>query len=242
MLRIPDPSDDPRRRFLLKALAAGVFASASLRRAWGMGDVFGRIPQPLPEGKSIYEIGGTLKVNGTVADDDTLVHAGDTLETDEGSHAVFVVGKDAFILRENSRVGLSGEGGEVDGIHVETGALLSVFAKRVHVLTTPLVSVGIRGTGVYVESEPDRSYVCTCYGTTELVPSGDSGAEKTGEREVVSATHHSPRYVLAGGEKRIREAPFKDHSDFELTLIEALVGRIPPFSMYDNRYGTPNPY
>jgi hypothetical protein len=36
---------------------------------------------------------------------------------------------------------------------------------------------------------------------------------------------------------RIEPAPFINHTDVELALIEALVGRAPPFSLFDEDYG-----
>ena len=53
---------------------------------------------------------------------------------------------------------------------------------------------------------------------------------------IVSVHHDAPRYVLAKLHKRRRivAAPFKNPTDAELTLIESLVGRNPPFSLFDN--------
>ena len=108
-----------------------------------------------------------------------------------------------------------------------TGALLSVFGSRRHRIQTPLATIGIRGTGVYVEVEPEQDYVCTCYGVTELTAIDDPTSVAT-----VDANHHTPRYIVKDGAagQRIREAPFKNHTDAELTLIESLVGRLPEFS------------
>jgi hypothetical protein len=52
-------------------------------------------------------------------------------------------------------------------------------------------------------------------------------------REAVKATHHdAPRYIHAHGEmpiKMIESAPVVNHTDAELIMLEALVGRKPPF-------------
>jgi hypothetical protein len=37
-------------------------------------------------------------------------------------------------------------------------------------------------------------------------------------------------------------APFKNHDDLELMLIETLVGRTPPFSLFDESYDNPRRY
>jgi len=52
----------------------------------------------------------------------------------------------------------------------------------------------------------------------------------------------APRYILADGAAgtRIQAAPFINHDDDdELTLIEALLGREPPFAVFGGSYGPP---
>ena len=228
-------SPDPHRRILIKALAAGMFVAGHMRAS--LAGILGQIPQPLPPNKSIYDLDGTLTVNGVPATPDTLIQANAVLETAPDSRAIFVVGQDAFILREQSKLVLNGTDSIVTGLTLQTGAVLSVFGKSVHTFKTPLASVGIRGTGLYAESMPDQSYICTCYGTTEI-----AALDNPGETETIVATHHDPRYVLASGAQLIRKAPFKNHTDAELTLIEALVGRVPPFALFDDNYGNPKRY
>ena len=74
------------------------------------------------------------------------------------------------------------------------------------------------------------------YGVTEIAASDDPNS-----RETVDAGHHTPRYILGAGAsgERIREAPFKNHTDAELTLIESLVGRVPEFSGDYEAYDRP---
>ena len=105
-----------------------------------------------------------------------------------------------------------------------TGVLLSVFGRRRQRIATRTATVGIRGTGVYVESDPDESYICTCYGTADLIPIDATEPEET----VVSEHHDAPRYALRSGSsgKYLRVAPFKNHTDMEVALIEELVGRV----------------
>ena len=235
MGRQEDKTEDPRRRLLLKALAAATFSLGISTQGWS--EVFGKVPRPLPAGRSIYEVTGLLTVNSTVADQSTLIRAGDLLETGPDGHVIFVVGKDAFILREKSQLRLMGDGFVVETLRLATGALLSVFGKGQHHIQTPVATAGIRGTGVYVEASPELTYLCTCYGTTEIIV-----VDRPHETETVTATHHEPRYIAAHGDRRIRKAPFKSHTDFELMLIEALVDRVPPFALFDDGYGAVRRY
>lgn len=220
-------TDESRRDFLIQMLAAGLLAAAPQVRA-------GKTPYQLPPGKSIYSLQGALLVNGKPASTETLIQNSDLLKTGAGSQAIFVVGHDAFILRENSELQLSPEGGLVNGLRLVTGALLSVFGKSRHQIQTPTSTIGIRGTGVYVEAQPDLSYVCTCYGITEI--SAQGGAVET----VESRHHDAPKYVTDKGE--ILPAGFVNHTDEELMLIETLVGRTPPFALFDDNYGGPKRY
>lgn len=228
-MRYRSKPEDPGRRLLLAALAAGVFSIPAGRLlAQGIA-----LPQPLPAGRSIHELEGTVLVNGTPATLETVIRAGDVIETRQKSRAIFAIGRDAFLLRQSGRLETQGEGVTARVLRLVTGKLLSVFGRETHRVETQVASIGIRGTGLYVESDPELSYVCTCYGTTDIV----SIADPTSGETVVSRHHDAPRYILASGGTgtRIRLAPVFNHTDQELALIEALVGRSPPFEVdYDS--------
>ena len=217
----PERDIDPLRRdFVLAALAAGLFSLAPHARVRA---------QDAAGARSIHRLRGQVKVNGAAASAVTVIRGGDLVETGADGEVVFSVEQDAFILRSNARLQLTppaGASAVVEGLRVFTGALLSVFGKRRHRIETAVATIGIRGTGVYVEVEPDQDYVCTCYGVTELASIDDRES-----RETVDAGRHDARYILKSGAAgaRIRAAPFKNHTDAELTLIESLVGRVPAF-------------
>ena len=161
MIRFPD-TDDPRRRLLIHALALGLF-SIVLPGGRALGaDILGRRPSKLPAGQSVYRISGTASVNGKPATAQTRIEAHDTVETGKGSEIVFAVGENAFILRESSRVTLeSAEKGSllVNGLRLLTGKLLSVFPSGRNVqVRTPTAIIGIRGTGFYLETDPEQDY------------------------------------------------------------------------------------
>ena len=101
-------------------------------------------------------------------------------------------------------------------------------------MTSSTATIGIRGTGVYMEAERDLTYLCTCYGQVELASSLDPN-----ERELITAEHHdAPKYITnkSNGESYIQPAPFINHTDTELKLLEAIVGREVPFSMENDIY------
>ena len=81
------------------------------------------------------------------------------------------------------------------------------------------------------------------YGLADISANDDPGSKDT----VASKHHDKPLYILAGTKnpgKSIRRAPFINHTDQELALIETLVGRTPAFVFTDDRYGGPqrDPY
>jgi hypothetical protein len=237
--------DDPRREFLVKALTAGAFMACGtygLLVPTAQASIFGKVPRQVPPGKSFFTLEGDVRVNGQAATESTLVQVTDTVQTGERSQAVFVVGKDAFILRSNSELKLAGTGTLLTNMRLLTGKLLSVFGKRGPnetklAMVSRTATIGIRGTGVYMESEPDLTYLCTCYGVTNMTSTEDPGSQET----IASKHHDAPRYILAKGDsgKRIQSAPVINHEDIELLLIEELVGRTPPFSVSDSGYSAP---
>lgn len=230
--------DDPRRRVLVQALAAGPYllgAGTTFAQSDGDG-LFGKIPEKLPATRSFYSVDGNVQVNGKLAQLTTRVNANDQVTVEHGGRATFVVGKDAFMLQDEADLTLSGTSNVVvDGLRLLSGKLLSVFGKSRHQLNTPSATIGIRGTGIYTEAEPGRSYICTCYGITTLAATDDPSSAET----IESRHHDAPRYILAAGNsgQRIQPAPFKNRSDMELALLEALVGRETPFGFAFDQYG-----
>jgi hypothetical protein len=229
--------DDPRRELLVRALAAGLYIAGGSAGILQPVHAMGKIPKVLEPGKSIYDMSGNVTVSGKPANENTLITGSDIVETGSGSHVVFTVGQDAFVLRSNSRLELSGSGMLVNTLRLVTGKLLSVFGKTKHQLNTPNATIGIRGTGVYTEAEPEQTYVCTCYGVVDLYADRDRHSTET----ITSQHHDAPRYILSNeaSGKNIRQAPMINHTDLELQVIEELVGRTPPFMVAGGGYSAP---
>ncbi len=179
--------------------------------------------------KGVARVRGEAMIAGRPAKPGMEVKPDDVVTTGRDGQLVFVVGRDAFLARANSRIELSSAAGQavVSGLRIVTGALLSVFerggGRRIQ---TSTATIGIRGTGIYVEVDKLRTYACTCYGEAELTP-----VDEPKETETVRTTHHDqPRYIYAKGMPRMIEtAPVINHTDAELTLLESLVGRTVPF-------------
>jgi len=238
-------AEDPRRRLLIQALAAGAFAAAVPAAGAMAAEIFGSTPRRLTRGQSIYRLSGNATVNGNAATLQTLVGPNDTVETAKDSEIVFAVGESAFVLREASRLTLqsalqgSPQGSLlVSGMRLLTGALLSVFPSgRPTQIITTTATIGIRGTGFYLESDPRQTYFCTCYGIADVAANNDPASRDT----VASRKHDKPLYVLADANagENIRGAPFINHTDQELMLIETLVGRTPPFVFPRDTYKGP---
>jgi hypothetical protein len=202
----------PNRRAVLAGAAALAVHMAFLRRALAAGSVE----------KGVYRVRGDARINGQPARQGQEIRPGDTVTTAPGAELVFVIGRDAYMVRERSSLSFG-----ADVLRVVTGAVLSVFGTGAgRRIETPTATIGIRGTGVYVESEPSRTYVCTCYGEADLASREDPSA-----RETVRTSHHeAPRYIMASGSPQmLMQAPVVNHTDAELILLESLVGRQPPF-------------
>jgi len=221
--------EDPARRArLMQLLCCGALGLApnSLLHA----GILAVSAKKLEAGRSIYRLRGKVWVNGQRANQNTRILAGDTVRTGQRSRIVFAVGGDSFLLRSESEMELSGVEFLVSNLRLLTGRLLSVFAKRDSGQTLGMrastATIGIRGSGVYMEVEPELTYLCTCYGQVAV-----SSSDNPDDSELITSINHDqPRYISREEKNgtRIRAAPVINHSNEELELLEAIVGRQPP--------------
>jgi hypothetical protein len=200
------------RRELMRWLAAGGFAWWA-RRVWAA--------DPAP-GEGVRRTQGDVRVNGVPAREGLVVGPGDTVATGAGGEAVYVVGRDAYLVRAGSTV----THGTKDALRVMTGKVLSVFGPGERRLNLATATIGLRGTACYIDARPRRLYFCLCYGGAEIVPKAD----RRQARAIRTEYHDSPFVIGADpGRPLLVPAPVVDHTDAELILLEALVGRKPPF-------------
>jgi hypothetical protein len=238
-----DTFDDPRRLFLIQALAAGLFSAGVTEAQAQRFGIFGSRPSKLPEGQSVYGLSGEVTVNDQQANLTTKIKPGDTVQTGTNSEIVFVVNSNSMILRGNSKLLIETPSENttgalvISGLRMLAGKLLSVSRNTPMRLSTSTSTIGIRGTGFYIEADPELTYFCTCYGSTEISATADPQSKET----VTAAHHDRPLYIVADGGigKNIRNAPFLNHTDQELSLIETLVGRQVPFNFSNDAYTAP---
>ncbi len=212
------------RRHFFRALAGTAAIGGLAASGWA------QAMATRPEFQGVHEVQGQVFINDRPARPGLTVNPGDTVRTGRNGYVTFVVGEDAFLLRENSVLVVSGTPSLLTRFTLRSGRLLSAFKPRKapRSLETASVVIGVRGTALYLEAEPDKTYVCICYGQGELQSRAD---RKT--REEITANHHDhPRYIHTSplnGQSPIVKAPMIGHMDSELAALEWLTGRQPPF-------------
>lgn len=206
----------PRRRFLLGAAGALLPLPAAAQVPWGV----------------VRELSGEVTLNDLPLARQSALRAGQTLRTGTDGRVRFTIGDDAYFLRPNTVLRLEASSALepiVDLLRLVTGALGGTFARGARrSLVTPTATIGIRGTGVYLESSRDLTYACTCFGATQLSSTPSGAMMKT---VAVIAENHQARFLhresMMG--MRIVRAPFQNHTNEEMAGLEALAGRPDPF-------------
>jgi hypothetical protein len=210
---------EDRRRLVLRLAAAGALGAGGLTgvisRALAKGD--------LPPG--VHQLTGTATVNGRPAQVGTAVSPRDKVATGAGSTAILVMKDDAFLVRQNTALEFGESRGALSRVLLQTGQVLAVFGKKPVEIQAKNATVGIRGTGAYIEVEPAEIYLCLCYGEADVAAPGMA-------TQRLKTTHHEQPLLLveSGGGVTARPGGFRNHTDDELTLLESLVGREPPFA------------
>lgn len=218
----------PRRQFL-QALSAGFLVSLIPASASALEG--GAVT------KSVFRLKGRAWVNSQPVNMNTLIRPNDIVKTGYNSELVFVVGDHAMLLRGRSHLVIEPHERNpvgsflIGGLRLFAGKLLSVSRNKGMRINTPTATLGIRGTGVYLEAGPERTYFCTCYGEVDVQAVNDPDSKET----VVSAHHDKPLYIYRKGRlgqsvNPVEPTSMLNHTDEELIMAEALVGRVPPFT------------
>lgn len=218
-----------RRRFIGRLVSAGIGSTALvpflIRRAVAMGNL------KYPTG--MQRVQGRVTINGRPAREGDPVASGDVVATGPESLAVFVHEESVYLLRAGSRFELVVEGADrgpdrrVEVLNNLKGRILAVFARRGRKrILTPTAVAGVRGSAAYVEADPEKTYLCLCYGEAALSAIDDGSVHET----LKTVHHEHPRYIYGPKRsQRIVPAPMLNHTDPELVMLEGIVGRKPPF-------------
>jgi hypothetical protein len=223
-----------QRRRLLQGLAAGLMTT--MMPVMNALSATYNSPARIPANRSVFRVKGRAWVNGNPVDVNTHIKPNDTVKTAMGSELIFVVGDHAMLLRGGSHLVIQPkESNDIEslligGLRLLAGKLLSVSRNKGMIIETPTTTIGIRGTGVYLEAGPERTYFCDCYGEVDVVANSDATSKET----ITSRHHDRPLYIYGKGQpgQCIHHADLltrPNHTDEELMLVEALVGRKPPF-------------
>jgi len=209
------------RRTALRLLGAGALG------AGGMTGLLGAAIAARHTGmkSGMHRIKGTVIIDGAPAAVGQEIKPGQTVVTGPDSEAIYVIGKDAFLQRENSEFGLA-QGTGVAVLRYITGKVLSVFGKGRKRLETPTATIGIRGTACYIEAAGEETYFCLCYGLASVTPK-----DRPNARRWVRTKHHESPFLIGSGKSgpAFRRTKVENHTDDELVMLEELVGRVPPF-------------
>jgi hypothetical protein len=172
---------------------------------------------------NIVEQTGDALLNGAQLRPQQIIQTGDEIQTGPNSRLIFVIGNSSFHIRQNSR--LTVERGAtinvVSLLRLLTGAVVSVWGKGYNrQITTPTLTAGIRGTGVYTEIFPEqngRSYFCNCYGTVNI----GAGTDNT----LSQSDYHQAFWgeVTPKNGRFLTPAKAINHSDEELENLARLV-------------------
>jgi hypothetical protein len=200
-----------QRRHTLKAAAAwvalGGWASAHAQQR-----------------SNIVELVGDALINGERLRPQQAVQTGDVLQTGPDSRLVFVIGNSSFHVRQNSLLAVE-RGSTLNAVsllRLLTGAVVSVWGKGTdRRISTPTLTAGIRGTGVYTEifaDQGNRSYFCNCYGTVDLSTLSVS-------RNSVSTYHDAVWVDKRDDQLVMTPAKAINHTDEELEFLAGLVAQ-----------------
>src|SRR5687768_10126939 len=96
-----DPPD-LRRRELLRTISMGALAGAA---GWSGG----LLSAPPAEGGSVHRLRGEVLVNGRRVGADAVIRGNDSIRTGSNSFLIATVGGNAYLLRENSMLEMSGD-------------------------------------------------------------------------------------------------------------------------------------
>jgi len=143
----------------------------------------------------------------------------------------FKIGKDAFLLRPNSKIALQHDGIFTQSLSLIGGGAMAVFGGGVKTIQTKTFTAGIRGTGIYLqEYAPDNVYSCLCYGKAEY-----RYTDSLEQFLVMESIYHDqPIQIRKSASGKVDYIEFKEpnHDDDELRDLEKMCQREAPFEAF----------
>lgn len=175
----------------------------------------------------IHELEGDVFINKKIANPSSIIKSGNNISVAHGGRLVFSMGEDTYLLQGGSSLAVESHNNIiVSGLRLLTGGLLAVFGTRENTtkIYTRTATIGIRGTGIYLNSQPENLYFCTCYGNTDLHLDGN-------HTEHIHSTHHHALDIAGHTKKNMimTATQVLGHTDDELRLLEQYSGRKPLF-------------
>ncbi len=163
----------------------------------------------------IYSMQGQVWVNGVAANHHTPIHFGDRILTGANSRVILSLDQNVYSIHSRSALKLP-EQSKNFTLKVLYGAFLAAFRHDTHkTIETQTAVLGVRGTGLYIDTEQPQPYLCLCYGDVDH-----------------QGTHIHADYHKAVNFDRqsgvLTDSSMLGHTDHELAELEALVGRTTP--------------
>ena len=165
----------------------------------------------------IHRLQGHVWVNGIEADRQTPIHFGDRILTGVNSRVILSLDQNVYSIHSRSALKLP-EQSKNFTLKVLYGAFLAAFRHDTHkTIETQTAVLGVRGTGLYIDTEQPQPYLCLCYGDVD-----HQGTH-------IHADYHKA-VTINRQSGALTGSSMLGHTDDELRELEALVGRTPPAS------------
>ncbi|MDM8546442.1 FecR domain-containing protein [Candidatus Venteria ishoeyi] len=174
---------------------------------------------------NIAELEGVVTINRKPVTTESIVSIGDRIETKANSRIVFTINKDAYRLGPYSKMTVkANKAGTEVFLNLLSGSMLGVFSKGNKRIHTHSATIGIRGTGVFLEVKHESTYFCTCFGETELNSIvSEPNAKDATHQEIISSKHHSSRMITHAPVPEVSGSDMHGHTDAEIRQLAGLI-------------------
>jgi hypothetical protein len=176
---------------------------------------------------TIIKFEGDVLLNGKKMQTDLAVKYNDKIETKSASQAVVSLDDDIFQIRENTIFELPSKNESKSGGKLLAGAILASFTpgKPKSLQVENKGTIGIRGTGIYLEIEKEQTQFCLCYGKAEIFSKNNKLITETDTK------FHKDFLILNDGTIKQTEPLERklNHTSRQNIDLENFAGRPSPF-------------